>query len=190
MADIKLGFGYDPRSPLYIFVGENYIGDGKETPKRRYLWYSLNDGDHDPIFDPALTGFLTNVKCVRVNDYKGTPSYKYEFHIRADRDYIVRSGVDTLFSRGMIHDLECAAEEDFDDPITIITYPGEAENVVLSRVYFHSRGVSPQRDWDSDKKLFPSIVHIQETLGLEPQTKKSIEIEYAERQERIRERNS
>lgn len=173
--EIKLGFGHDPRSVQYVFVGGS-----AEEGQRPFLWYSLDEGTKVPIYDVSLTGYLVDIKCVKTV-YKKDDAFKYDFHIRGDREYVIRSGVDTVFSRGAMLDLENISKETLESPISFIVQKGDDPKIVFSRLYFWANESSRDREWDSDKKLFPILNDLQELLGTEKQTSTSIQEDFEAR---------
>lgn len=188
MSDIKLGFGDDPRFPKYVFVGADETDD-----KKPYLWYSLDGpGNVVPQFDPALTGSLTDVKCIKTM-FKDKPNYKYDFFLQAGgQNFVIRSGVNTIFSRGIMLALEYVLSELVKPEgigaclFSFITSAGDEDNVVYGNLFDWAEGETVFPDWDKEKKLSPIMNILQGALGTDIQTKKSIEDAYAERQNRNR----
>ncbi len=37
--------------------------------------------------------------------YKGKPEFKANLHIKADRNYVIQSGLKTLFAKGLVYTL-------------------------------------------------------------------------------------
>lgn len=163
---IKLGL-HDPPTPLYLFVGE---GDDGET-----AWYKLNaESGRVPVPERALSGYLTGLKmCMK--EHRGKQSAKLDIHLRGDRPYVIRSGVDTTFSRGVLLALEQLDDAGFFQsldprPITIVVRTGDNSKVILGDVYdAQNNEKKVWADWN-DKKLLPLINQLQRSLGQEAQT--------------------
>ena len=148
-----LGLGADPRFPTYIFVGSDMTDD-----KKQYLWYSLDNEGPVPIFDPALTGKLIEVRGVKTM-YKDKPNYKFDFVIQADAKYVIRSGVNTIFSRGVMLAIEelisdSDNKKDLDEMLlSFITSAGDEDNVVYGNVFDWEFGETVFPEWDKEKKI-------------------------------------
>ncbi|WP_230967327.1 hypothetical protein [Nostoc commune] len=82
--------------------------------------------------------------------------------MRADEIYIVRTGIETNFSKTFL--LAASIIQDFDKPLIIAVTAGE-ENVVFCRLYDAVTKVRLRREWDKDAD-WASIIHdIQTRLG-------------------------
>ena len=166
---IQLGFGYIP-VPQYIFVG----GKDAQTEGPEYLWYSIDFKTNKPlpIFDQALTGYITGIRMIN-KPYKGDDAVKVDISIQADRKYVVRSGIETIFTRGLLLALEIF-DNLKDIPVTICVTPGDEKNVIYASVYDAVNGEVVKFDWDKSKKLSPVVVGIQKQLGQEVQDIKKV----------------
>ena len=56
-------------------------------------------------------------------------------HIKADRNYVIQSGYETLFAKGLVYTLSKLPVTSFNKPITIAVEPGDTEQVLFCRVY-------------------------------------------------------
>lgn len=65
------------------------------------LWYTLTNGEPTPINATALTGYLRELKFEQT-ERRGKPCHKLLASLRADRMYILESGYDTHFSKGLL----------------------------------------------------------------------------------------
>lgn len=119
-----LGFGWPP-GPRRIYANRQYPD---------CLWYFWNGGEnrHEPIEQTALTGYVEKLE-IEEKEFRGKPDYKLSVLVRADRPYLIQSGLDTLFSRGLLSSLRRV--ETFDRPLTICVEPGDTEQVLFCRVY-------------------------------------------------------
>lgn len=167
--NVKLGFGYIP-VPQYIFVGGK--PDGAEGPD--YFWYSLdfNTNKPQPITAQALTGYVTGFRMIN-KPYKGDDAVKVDISIQADRKYVIRSGIETIFTRGLLLALEIF-DNLKDIPVTICVTPGDEKNVIYASVYNATNGEVVKYDWDKSKKLSPIVVKLQKMLGQEAQDIKKV----------------
>lgn len=121
-----LGFGYPPK-PRYIYANRQYADA---------LWYFW-DGAHNthiPIESTALTGIVEKLE-IEEREYRGKPDYKLNIHIRADINYVIQAGYDTLFARGILFTFSKLPIEAFRQPIMIAVEPGDTEQVLFARVY-------------------------------------------------------
>lgn len=158
--EIKLGLG-NPPEPQYLFVGA-----GKEG-NVNYEWYYVdfdNGNQTVPETRRALTGYIRELR-INETEYKGEKKPKLDIFISADQPYVVRSGLDTVFTRGVI--LALAIVEDYTEPLIIAVAPSDQEKVVFGKVY-RASGEKISVEWQKDANLMPLINHIQELLGQEP----------------------
>ncbi len=121
-----LGFGHSPK-PRYIYANRQYP---------ECLWYFWDGANkkHEPILFQALTGIIEKLE-IEQKEYKGKPDYKVNLHIRAERNYVIQSGLETLFAKGLIYTLSKLQVVSFNKPMTIAVEPGDTEQVLFSRVY-------------------------------------------------------
>ena len=62
--------------------------------------------------------------------------------LRADKLYVIQSGSDTLFGRGLLHTLAKLPQEAFRHPIMIAVEAGETDQVLFCRLYNPTTGKS------------------------------------------------
>ena len=122
----QLGFGHSPR-PRYIYANRQYA---------ECLWYFWDGAkkEHEPILFQALTGIVEKLE-IEEKEYKGKPEFKVNLYIKADRNYVIQSGLETLFAKGLIYTLATLPVVCFNKPMTIAVEPGDTEQVLFSRVY-------------------------------------------------------
>lgn len=89
--------------------------------------------------------------------------------IMADRQYVIRTGVDTTFARGLLLALELV--DDYAAPLTLVAANSDkGEKVVFSRLYRAATNERIKVEWDRDRKLFPLVTRLQARMGMRPQT--------------------
>ncbi len=115
----KLGF-HPPLTRLYVFVKN----------EGNALWYYLDDGHKVYIQESALTGTLKRLEVKEVQT-NFNAEIKADFEIVADRRYVLRSGVDTAFTRGMLMTLAALSDGQLKRPITLELKAGEEKGNVL-----------------------------------------------------------
>lgn len=122
----QLGFGHPPR-PRYIYANRQYPD---------CLWYFWDSAkkEHEPIAFHALTGVVERLE-VEEKEFRGKPDYKVNLHIRADRNYVIQSGLETLFAKGLVYALSKLPVAAFTQAITIAVEPGDTEQVLFCRIY-------------------------------------------------------
>lgn len=161
MSEVKLGLGESP-DPVFLFVGESIDEQGAVHPWHLY--------DHDakmqiPVKQRALTGTITGLRmCIKT--FKDKENVKLDINIMADKPYVVRSGIDTTFARGVLLGLETV--DDFTDPLTLVVANG-GEKVVFGRLH-RANGERIKMAWDKERKLLPLVQKLQKRLFQEPQT--------------------
>jgi hypothetical protein len=116
-----------------------------------HLWYCLDsDRNPQPILESALTGYLKDLRFEQT-ERRGKPCHKLLATIAADRVYILESGYDTHFSKGLLMALATLSPQHLAHPITIQTQPGDDDSVLFCRVWTGSQLVkSPygeETDW-------------------------------------------
>jgi len=142
----SLGFCHPPKA-RYIYANRQYPD---------CLWYFWNGAKniHEPIEYPALTGLIEKLE-IEEKEFRGKPDPKVNLHIRADRAYVIQSGLDTLFAKGLLYTLSKLPIEAFKQPITIAVEAGETDQVLFCRIYNPTTGNAvyapypEDTNWDS-----------------------------------------
>lgn len=124
-------------------------------------WYTLNNGEPTPIQATALTGYLKAIK-FEATERRGKPVHKLLTTIAADRLYILESGHDSHFSKGLLAAIATLRPQDLLQPITIQPSPGDEDTVLFCRLYL---GVEPvkapygeETDWRAVAKQALDVV--------------------------------
>jgi hypothetical protein len=155
-AEIKLGL-CTPPSPIYLYVKNG------ELSGESYLWYHY-DMDKDktiPVLERGLTGYISELR-LTAKEFKGKDNIKLDIVVRADEIYIVRTGIETNFSKTFL--LAASIVQDFDKALILSVAAGE-ENVVFCRLYDAATRVRIRREWDKDADWATIIHDIQTRLG-------------------------
>ncbi len=116
---MKLGF-HGPLTKLYIFVKN----------EGNCLWYWLDDGRKIYIQESALTGTLRSLEVKEASTTHGD-RLKLDIELVADRRYVLRSGIDSAFSRGMLMTIAVLSDDQLKCPITLELKPGDEKGNVL-----------------------------------------------------------
>jgi 3',5'-cyclic AMP phosphodiesterase CpdA len=127
------GLGFcDPPKTRYIYANRQYPD---------CLWYFWNGGKncHEPIEPHALTGVIEKIE-IEEKDFRGKPDPKVNIYVNADRPYVIQSGIETLFTKGLIYTLSKLPIEAFKKPIMIAVEAGDTDSVLFSRVYNPATG--------------------------------------------------
>ncbi|MBE9206784.1 hypothetical protein IQ244_09705 [Nostoc sp. LEGE 06077] len=140
--NIKLGFGSIPK-PQFVFVSKEHD----------HCWYMLSDDAKQiPIYDRALTGVITEIEIKKTVETSQGKSEKTDLHILGDKPYIIRSGSESYFSKGLLLSLDALSYEQLLRPLTIGVSPGD-KAIVFCTIYhpvtYRSVGVS----WDGHKEI-------------------------------------
>lgn len=117
---MKLGF-HPPLTRLYVFVKN----------EANHLWYWLEDGQKRYIQHTAITGILKRFEIKESQTSFGNEE-KADFEIIADRRYVLRSGIDTAFTKGMLMLIAALSDERINRPITLELKAGDKTNVLVS----------------------------------------------------------
>jgi hypothetical protein len=116
---MKLGF-HEPLSRLYVFVKN----------EANHLWYWLDDGRKNYIPHTALTGTIRSLE-VKESQTSHGDRMKLDVEVVADRRYILRSGVESAFSRGMLMLIGALSDDQLKRDITLELKAGDEKGNVL-----------------------------------------------------------
>jgi hypothetical protein len=130
---VPLGFGLPPKA-RFIYANRQYPN---------CLWYFWNNAknEHEPIEQTALTGWIEKLE-IETKEFRGKTESKVNLTLRADKLYVIQSGSDTLFGRGLLHTLAKLPQEAFRHPIMIAVEAGETDQVLFCRIYNPATGKS------------------------------------------------
>ena len=130
---VPLGFGSPPKA-RFIYANRQYPN---------CLWYFWNNAknEHEPIEHTALTGWIEKLE-IETKEFRGKTESKVNLTLRADKLYVIQSGSDTLFGRGLLHTLAKLPQEAFRHPIMIAVEAGETDQVLFCRLYNPATGKS------------------------------------------------
>lgn len=158
-----LGLG-DPPERFWIYIGQDEQGSGS-------CWYTL---DHTTqaaspprinIMERRLRGYITGLR-MRETVWRNQPKWKLEIFIDGDRQYAIRAGLDTTFSRGIIMALaSIASPEELKGALYIVVKPADRnQKSVFGSVYLES-GEKVKSEWDNKEPLVPIVNNLQLVLG-------------------------
>ncbi len=157
--DIKLGFGPIPRLQ-YIFVSR----------ENDYCWYSLSEEKKQiPIYDKALTGIITGIEVNKKVETSFGETDKTDLFILADKPYVVRSGSDSYFSKGLLLSLDKLSAEELQHPLTITVEPGE-KKIVFCKLYNPATYRSIDVSWEEHKEINWQVLGQNVSLKINHQT--------------------
>lgn len=115
-----------------------------------FLWYTLSDGNPTPITAIALTGYVKQLRFEKV-ERRGREVHKLLTTIEGDKLYILESGHDSHFSKGLLSAIAILTPQQLHQPITISPQAGDDDNVLFCRVYVESELIkalySDATDW-------------------------------------------
>lgn len=162
-AEIKLGL-CNPPEPIYLYVKNAELGG------ESYLWYHY-DIDRDktiPVPQRALTGYLSELR-LTTKEFKGKDNLKLDIVVSADRLYVIRSGVETNFTKSFL--LAASGIQYFSKPLIIAATAGE-QNTVFCNLYDAVTKSRIEREWNKNVDCATIIHDIQFRLGGTPSTPK------------------
>lgn len=171
---LKLGFG-NPPGKVYVFVG----GDVDDETKETYSWYQFNyqAKTRIPIHSSALIGYVKGVR-ITPKKYKGKWGYKLDLNVVADEDYVIRSGLNTSFSKGIVHSLSLV--DDFSKPLAILAVKGDEDKVVFGNLMDVETKKAYIFEGERSEKLGPLVFELQKKLDCQIQSFELIEKEIVE----------
>lgn len=131
----KLGFTND--------VGAQFVYCNRQHGS---LWYTLDaDRKPQPITATALTGYLKELKFEQT-ERRGKLCHKLLASIAADRVYILESGHDTHFSKGLLVAIALLTPQQLIQPITISPQAGDSDEVLFCRIWCGSEYIKVSYD--------------------------------------------
>ncbi|ABA24973.1 conserved hypothetical protein (plasmid) [Trichormus variabilis ATCC 29413] len=159
MSEIKLGLG-NPPLPVYLYV------DKELADNYTYGWhhYDPQQDKKTLVADRALTGYISEIKLTS-KDFKGKENLKLDIVIFADELYVVRSGIETIFTKSFL--LAASLIEDYNKPLTIVANPGD-EKVVFCSIFDPQTRKRIRYQWDANSDWAFLIQSIQSRLSTSP----------------------
>jgi hypothetical protein len=156
MAEMKLGL-CNPPLPIYLYVDKLSDEGGV------YGWYNydFHQDKKVPVIPRALTGYLSELRLTD-KDFKGKDNLKLDIVVLADEVYIVRSGIETNFTKSFL--LAASIIEDFSKPLMIVVNPGD-ENVIFCNLYDAETKAKIRHDWNPNTDWAEIIQDIQTKLS-------------------------
>lgn len=156
MAEVKLGL-CNPPLPIYIYVGQG------ELQGEPYVWYNyiIDQDKKIPVFQRALTGYIVQLK-LTTKEYKGEDKPKLDIVVCADEIYVIRSGIETNFTKTFL--LSASLVDDFSQPLMITAVPGK-ENCVFCRLYNAVNKSAIRSDWNPHADWAEIMQSIQSKLS-------------------------
>lgn len=113
------------------------------------LWYKLSDGNPTPITASALTGYIKQLRFEKV-ERRGREVHKLLTTIAGDKSYILESGHDSHFSKGLLSAIAILTPNQLHQPITISPKIGDDESVLFCRLYVNNEYVKVQYNDSTD----------------------------------------
>lgn len=162
MSEVKMGLGGSP-DPVYLHVSESIDGEGEVHP-----WHMWDGKKQIPIKERSLTGILSGIRMKLGPEFSGKRPVKIQLRVETgDQPYIIQSGAQTTFARGVLLALDMV--EDLSVPLKFVVANGD-KKVVFARVHRVPGDDRVAVIWDRDRKLFPLVQKLQQKLGQRSQT--------------------
>ncbi len=156
ISEIKLGL-CNPPEPIYLYVNQG------ELNGESYLWYKydVHQNNKIPVTHRGLTGYLTELR-LTTKEFKGKDNIKLDIVVSADEVYIIRTGIETNFSKTLL--LAASVVQDFSKPLIIAAVSGE-ENTVFCQLYDAATKARIRREWNPNADWGTIIHDIQSRLS-------------------------
>jgi len=113
------------------------------------LWYRLVDGIPVTIQESAVTGYLMNLEFTKV-ERRGRECCKLLATIHGDRPYLLESGHDSHFSKGLLSAVASMLPAMLHRPITISPQAGDDGSVLFCRVFSDGELIRASYDDSTD----------------------------------------
>ncbi len=138
---MKLGF-VQSAGPIYIFANR---------PNPNILWYTLGrDGDRVPCPTDCFRGFIKSIGFFEV-ERRGKATWKLHTQLSADAEYIIESGHDSNFSKGLLMAVSCISPDELrNSPLTISVRAGNDDKVLFCSVHLGGLWIKAQYDSETD----------------------------------------
>jgi hypothetical protein len=129
----------------YLYVGRQ---EDKTDPS---CWYRWKDERASPVSATGLRGELVDIQTNKTT-FKGKDSIKLDLYMKChSQQYCVRSGIDTMFSRGVLLALNEIEDISTANPIVIgVRASKEDENIVFGSVLIGQQPIKALWDKDAD----------------------------------------
>lgn len=152
MTDITLGLS-DLPSQTHLYIGEGVQGG------KTYLWYTYADGKQ-PVFQQALTGYLTHVLITAV-ERKGKNHISLEAFVQTIQStYVIHSWMDSNFSKTLLLSL---SQADLTRALTISVH--SARDGLFSKVHDAWTTERIQPNWKPGINYVDLVNQLQLKLG-------------------------
>lgn len=130
-------------------------------------WYTLDSENNPiPIQEKGLRGYLVDIKFEEV-ERRQKKCWKLLTTINADRVYLLESGYETHFTKGLLAAIAVLAPTQLSEPIVVSPVPGSDETVLFCRVYQNNQPVkieySDNTDWRAIAKTAIANVKAAQT---------------------------
>ncbi len=149
-----LGFGSSTLKHLYV------KNDNNGSP-----WYlrDMKTDTNTPIFQDTLTGYLVGLS----REEKGRDKVKLKLHVEADASYLVRSEIDTNFSKSCLLGLDQIGKEDLTEPIRLIAKCNDTSSGTYPQVFCRLvvKGKGVFHPWNKSIDTEALLVRLQEKFG-------------------------
>ena len=152
VTEIKLGL-CNPPEPIYLYVNQG------EVNGESYVWYKYNisQDKKSPVSQKALTGYLSELR-LTTKEFKGKDNLKLNIVVSADELYVIRSGVETNFTKSFL--LAASGVQDFSRPLIIAATAGD-QNTVFCNLYDATTKSRIEREWNKNADWATIIRDIQ-----------------------------
>lgn len=114
------------------------------------LWYTLQDGQPAVLDAVALTGYLKELKFEETTR-RGKQVFKLLCQLEGDRPYIIESGHDSHFSKGLLSAVARLGGGELAQPVTIEPRAADEETVLFCSLYLGNTHIyapySEETDW-------------------------------------------
>lgn len=157
MREPELGLG-DPPERRYLYVSQ----DDTDSSSCWYE-YNFNTNTKTPVPQRALTGYITGLRCHSVTSKRHGTKTKLDIFVDAGQPFAIRSGLETVFTRGIILSLIAIPDaETMRQALTICATPSkEHGKVVFGSVYLATTGTRVKFEWDKQVDLAHLIEALQ-----------------------------
>jgi hypothetical protein len=157
----EVGFSDAPAGvPTFIFVKN----------EGEYLWYQWNfDNNRQiPIAQKFLTGVITDLQQFD-KEWQGKPMPKLRISVKADKNYIIQTGLDSVFARGFLLHFGELSSAQIGQAITIGVVPNDTSQGSAATVFcdLYADGERVIAEWDRDANPQDLLTEAQKRLGVE-----------------------
>lgn len=161
--EIQLGLG-DPPVRRFLYIGQDEGDSGA-------CWYEYDHERKIKTYVPkrAITGYITGLRLEEHDMGRHGMKWKLDILLDAGTPYAIRSGLDTVFTRGVVLALASLVDTDnlalLGEALTFVVNPSTEQSKIVFGSLFTQAGNRVKFEWNKDIDIAPLVRHLQDYVG-------------------------